>query len=180
MDNDQTVFESPSGQGFQNIQASNMPSSSASEPISQAQGAPLQDYSSNSQDFQALQQPLDAPPPPATVVDLSSGSRDDYSGANTFSIIKRVVKVLIGLIVVLLVFSLAFFVVIPNLSKNSSKNVTLTYWGLWEDSSSMQGIISDFERVNPNIKINYSKQDVKQYRERLLTRISNGSRSGYF
>ena len=24
--------------------------------------------------------------------------------------------------------------------------VTLTYWGLWEDSNVMQGIISDFER----------------------------------
>ncbi len=173
MDNDQTLFENPSGQNFQNTPGATVPAAAASAPVSQAQGVPLQ---ANAQDLQTPQPPLDAPPPPpSTVVDLSSGLQDNHSGGNTFSVIKRVVKVLIGLVVVLLVFLLAFFVVIPHLPKSSSKNVTLTYWGLWEDSSSMQGIISDFERANPNITINYSKQDIKQYRERLLTRIANGT-----
>ena len=68
-----------------------------------------------------------------------------------------------------------FTVVIPFLTKNSSGKVTLVYWGLWEDGNTMQGVISDFERQNPNIIINYSKQDIKQYRERLVTRVGNGN-----
>lgn len=39
----------------------------------------------------------------------------------------------------------------------------------------MKAAISDFEKTNPNIKIDYSKQDVKQYREKLSTRIQNGT-----
>jgi multiple sugar transport system substrate-binding protein len=39
----------------------------------------------------------------------------------------------------------------------------------------MQSLIDGFERQNPNITIDYSKQDIKQYRERLLTRIGNGN-----
>src|ERR1035437_1886814 len=39
----------------------------------------------------------------------------------------------------------------------------------------MNSIIADFEKSNPNIKINYSKQDIKQYRETLTTRIGNGT-----
>jgi multiple sugar transport system substrate-binding protein len=60
-------------------------------------------------------------------------------------------------------------------SGNSNAKVTLTYWGLWEDSKTMQSLIDGFERQNPNITIQYSQQDIKQYRERLLARVADGS-----
>lgn len=53
--------------------------------------------------------------------------------------------------------------------------VTLTYWGLWEDPKTMALIIDEFERENPNIKIAYTKQDLKKYKDRVTTRIPNGS-----
>ncbi|HXS14676.1 MAG TPA: sugar ABC transporter substrate-binding protein, partial [Candidatus Saccharimonadales bacterium] len=53
--------------------------------------------------------------------------------------------------------------------------VTLTYWGLWEDKNVMSGVISDFERTHPNITVDYIQQDPKQYTDRLLTRINNGT-----
>ncbi len=54
------------------------------------------------------------------------------------------------------------------------KEVTLTYWGLWENDSVITGIITDFQAKNPKIKIAYSKQSVKQYRERLQAAIDRG------
>jgi multiple sugar transport system substrate-binding protein len=135
-----------------------------------------------------MQQPLSAGSVSQQSVDTSSlisssdpsrkaptGSSGDYSGGSSFATVKRLVKVLIGLFAVLIVAALIFFVIIPTFINRSSGKVTLTYWGLWEDSNIMQGIISDFERQNPNITIDYSKQDIKQYRERLITRINNGT-----
>lgn len=51
---------------------------------------------------------------------------------------------------------------------------TLTYWGLWEDAAVIQGVISEFEAKNPNIKIQYIKNSHKQYRERLQSAIARG------
>ena len=128
-----------------------------------------------SQRFQDPSQPLDIPPPPPPLGATQTVPGEEYSGGgNNFVIVKKIAKVLIGLFVVIVVFMIVFTVVVPLLTKSSNK-ITLTYWGLWEDSNVMQGIISDFERQNPNVVIDYSKQDIKQYRERLVTRISNGN-----
>jgi multiple sugar transport system substrate-binding protein len=53
-------------------------------------------------------------------------------------------------------------------------NATITYWGLWEDSKTVQSIINDFQRKYPTIKVEYTKMDNKKYKERLLTRAENG------
>lgn len=52
--------------------------------------------------------------------------------------------------------------------------VTITYWGLWEDSAIMQDVIDDFEKANPTIKVSYQKQSYQDYRERLQTAIVSG------
>jgi len=87
----------------------------------------------------------------------------------------KIVKLLIGVLAVVFLAVIIFAVVIPVLTKNNNQKVTLTYWGLWEDSRTMQSAISDFQRQYPNITIDYSKQDIKQYRERLVTRVNNGN-----
>ncbi len=125
---------------------------------------------------QTTQQPSNTQPPPVVKQPVQPPVSDQgYSGGNTFSTVKRLVKILLGLLVIGILLVFVFGVVIPFFSKGSSGKATLTYWGLWEDSKIMQGIISDFERQNPNIKVNYEKQDVKQYRQRLLTRVNNGT-----
>jgi multiple sugar transport system substrate-binding protein len=50
--------------------------------------------------------------------------------------------------------------------------VNLTYWGLWEDESVMNGVIADFESKNPNIKITYKKNLKDGYRGRLSGRLA--------
>lgn len=55
------------------------------------------------------------------------------------------------------------------------KEVTLTYWGLWEDSTSLQGLISEYEASHPGVKINYIKQAKDDYRERLVSSLARST-----
>lgn len=55
-----------------------------------------------------------------------------------------------------------------------SKEATITYWGLWEDSPTIQTAIADFQTANPKIKVQYVKQSPRQYRERLQAAITRG------
>lgn len=91
------------------------------------------------------------------------------------SMIPKILKILLGVVVVLAVIFLIYNFVLPKLFPSKINKVTLTYWGLWEDLSVYAPIISDFEKEHPNIKVNYSNQDIKQYRERLITRSNNGN-----
>lgn len=88
--------------------------------------------------------------------------------------IGRLLRIVIGIVVILVVVVLAILFV-PKFLGKSNKNVTLSYWGLWEDEKVMQTVISDFEKQNPNIKVKYERQDIKQYREKLSTRIANNT-----
>lgn len=85
------------------------------------------------------------------------------------------VKGLVGVFIIIIIIFFVIKVLFPLFSQQKKETVTLTYWGLWEDKRVMQSIITDFEKENPHIKVNYIKQDPKQYRERLITRIRNGS-----
>lgn len=87
----------------------------------------------------------------------------------------KIIRMLLGVFVIFIVLTIFIGVILPRFGSQKNKSVTLNYWGLWESSAVMQGVISDFEKENPNIKIDYSKEDIKQYRERLETRIANGS-----
>jgi len=87
----------------------------------------------------------------------------------------KILKVLGGLIILIVLFFLVTKLILPRFQNTSSSQATLTYWGLWENEGAIKGIIADFERENPTIKIKYEKQDIKQYRERLNARIQNGT-----
>lgn len=91
------------------------------------------------------------------------------------SVFFKVLKILLGIIIVSVIIFIVFNFVLPRFTGSKSSVTTLVYWGLWEDSVQLQPIISDFEKNNPNIKIDYSKQDIKEYRERLVTRSNNGN-----
>ncbi|HYM65547.1 MAG TPA: extracellular solute-binding protein, partial [Candidatus Sulfotelmatobacter sp.] len=122
---------------------------------------------------QQVQSPLSSPG--LQNVPLSPGQTVKKEGGGSFikGFLKKLLALLLvlGFIVIIIISYLTFF----KNSNSSNGEVTLSYWGLWEDNNVMQGIISDFERQNPKIKVEYSKQDIKQYRERLETRINNGT-----
>lgn len=155
MDNDQTIFK-------------NTVPETESVPLNPSQGnqAPQlvnAQQLSQSQNITPTQPTISSSPP-------SNGSKISISGS------KNIIKILIGLVFVLIILFVSIYIAF-NLIGNKNQNgpVSLTYWGLWEDSKTMQPVIADFEKANPNIKVNYIKEDIKQYRQTLITRINNGS-----
>ena len=55
-----------------------------------------------------------------------------------------------------------------------AKEVTIAYWGLWENDATVASVIADFESTHPKIKVTYAKQSPRQYRERLQNAINRG------
>lgn len=97
----------------------------------------------------------------------SSESLPEYHKSSKSPWIKLIIAVVIIIIIT--------FLIILFLPKGAPQKVKLSWWGLWEDPATMQSVISDFERENPNIDVEYSKQDPKQYRERLIARTGTDS-----
>ncbi len=82
-------------------------------------------------------------------------------------------KLLIG-IGVIVIISIIIVLLLPK-GGQSQKPVTLQWWGLWEDASTMQPLIQGFERTHPNITVSYTKDAPGQYEQQLTTRIQNGN-----
>lgn len=104
------------------------------------------------------------PPPP-----------QDLPSSPPSSPIFKILKIILGIGVMLAILFLILNFILPKVFKKSIATTTLVYWGLWEDLPQIAPMIADFERDHPGIKISYSKQDIKDYRERLITRSNNGN-----
>jgi multiple sugar transport system substrate-binding protein len=50
--------------------------------------------------------------------------------------------------------------------------VSLIWWGLWEDDSVVTPLIAEYQQANPNVKIQYVKQSHQDYRERLTNALA--------
>lgn len=81
-------------------------------------------------------------------------------------------KLLIGIGAIILI-SIIVILLLPK--GQATKPVTLQWWGLWEDASTMEPLIQNFEKSHPNITIHYIKEDPTQYEQQLTTRIQNGN-----
>lgn len=108
----------------------------------------------------------------APVDDIESEITDNPKGIKGILKNSWIRKVLIG-VVVIIILIIIILIIMPK--QPGGKNVTLVWWGLWEDNATMQPIIDEFEKQNPNIKIKYIKQDPERYRDTLLARINNGT-----
>jgi multiple sugar transport system substrate-binding protein len=73
-------------------------------------------------------------------------------------------------VVVLLIFGGKFVLGMVS----GAKTVTLTYWGLWENDATVKSVLTAFETANPKIKVVYTKQNPKEYRQRLQAFIAKG------
>lgn len=54
------------------------------------------------------------------------------------------------------------------------KEITLTYWGLWEEKEIMDPLIKLYEQKNPGVKIYFEKKTPQDYREKLIVRSQKG------
>lgn len=87
-----------------------------------------------------------------------------------FSALKKVLIFLIAGVIVLAGGVFLFKKFAGRISK--PKATTLTYWGLWEPDEAVRGVLLDWEKKYPDIKINYSQQSPKEYRERLQSALA--------
>ncbi len=79
-------------------------------------------------------------------------------------------KVLIG-VGILIVLIIVIIMLIPK--ESGTKQVTLTWWGLWEDRPAIQTLILDFKKTHPNIDVVYEKRSHLDYRDKLVTRTQS-------
>jgi ABC-type glycerol-3-phosphate transport system substrate-binding protein len=78
----------------------------------------------------------------------------------------------IGVVVILIIVVVAKLIWPNATAKKNQPMVTLNYWGLWEDSSIIEGVIAEFEAKNPEIKVNYQFNQKENYRTRLAGRLN--------
>lgn len=100
---------------------------------------------------------------PTQVVSVGGGGR------------KFPTRLLLVLAAILLLAGLSFGLlrfVLPRLAQ--PQELTLTYWGLWEDETIIAPLIAEYEKENPKVKIKYLKQASQDYRERLQNSLAKG------
>lgn len=94
-----------------------------------------------------------------------------------FKIDKKLLMIGGGIVLaIIVIFGLVKFI-LGNLS-GKPKDITLNYWGLWEESPVLQGVIADYEARNPGVKINYTMNHKTDYRSRLQGRLEKDPSEG--
>jgi len=84
-----------------------------------------------------------------------------------FPKIALILGVVLGLVVV---GFLLFKFVLPLI--RGEQEITLTWWGLWEDQTIVAPLIAEYEGTHPKVKITYVKQSHQDYRERLTSALA--------
>lgn len=167
----ETVFRSPIIEGLQQMQtepfqAPNVPPTSPSpsplETQPEVPPAPPVEPPSTS-DVSAAQPP--SSPPPAKVVTPLFGK-------------KWFLALVGGLVVALIALGGWFWWQTQRGGENnagvSGGQVTLTYWGLWEEKEIMAPLIKKYQDLHPNVAITYQFQNHRQYRSRLQAALREG------
>lgn len=115
--------------------------------------------------FPGMEAPTPEAPSPPSLPETPPSGEEPKSGQ-----IKKFFPIALGILFILLAGLVIFKFVLPRSQK--PKEITLTYWGLWEPEEVMRGVIMEWEKDHPNVKINYSRQSPKEYRERLQSALA--------
>ncbi len=86
-------------------------------------------------------------------------------------------KIVIIVLIISIVLGFLFWKFAPTLpffKKTDQGPITLTYWGLWEDDNLIKPLITEYQKQNPKVLINYLRQSSTNYRTRVQTQIKSG------
>lgn len=77
------------------------------------------------------------------------------------------------------VFVVILLIVVMVFAKKSTippspQTTSLVYWGLWEDKEVMDALIKEYQKSNPQVKIQYEKKDPTDYLQKLLVWTQKG------
>ncbi|MBP9818284.1 extracellular solute-binding protein [Candidatus Shapirobacteria bacterium] len=122
-----------------------------------------------------------APPMPAPSVPTPAASQSTSGQANpkvSTPIVQpkkpvnlKPVLIVLGILVAVVVVGMLVKKILTNFTGKTDTNITLNYWGLWEDSPVMEGVIADYQAKNPGVKIAYTRNQKNDYRSRLQGRL---------
>lgn len=77
---------------------------------------------------------------------------------------------IIGFCMVFVLGLIGFLILSLGKKSISSGPVNLIYWGLWEDASVIQPLITQYQQTHKGITITYQKVTPQQYRQKILVR----------
>src|SRR3989344_6146580 len=58
--------------------------------------------------------------------------------------------------------------------QNNNKIITLHYWGIFDSATTINQIIEDYKKTQPNVNIIYDKKSPQQYRQTLQSQLESG------
>jgi multiple sugar transport system substrate-binding protein len=111
------------------------------------------------------------PPPPEEKPEVTAPEKPSIIKKLGLFLLIALVAVALGFIIVRVLIPRLRSLKVPGMP---GQEVVLKYWGLWEPESVMQGLIDEFQEEHPDIKIEYSLQSHKDYRERLQSAFARG------
>lgn len=80
----------------------------------------------------------------------------------------------VGIALIIAVLGFLFYRFVLPMINPKPKEVTLTWWGLWEDEANVKPLIDEYQQTHPNVTINYTNQSPQDYRERLTNALAQG------
>jgi ABC-type glycerol-3-phosphate transport system substrate-binding protein len=111
----------------------------------------------------AASEPPPMAPPPVQPMVTPPSSKKSFS------------RIFIWILVGVLVLAALAFAGFKFFGSKSTASGEITWWGLWEDASTVQPLITAYESSHQNVKITYVKQSPQDYRERLTSSLAKGS-----
>lgn len=117
----------------------------------------------------------EVPPPPITqpAGEVSPQGTATVAPRSGFNF--KIILIILGVVVLLGALGYLVMTILLPMLNPTSREVTLTWWGLWEEESVVRPLIEEYQTANPNVKINYVKQSPQEYRERLTNALAKGS-----
>ncbi len=85
---------------------------------------------------------------------------------------KKILLIVGGIFLLLVILLVVVKVFSGKTVSNGSGDIT--WWGLWEDETSVQPLIDEYQKAHPKVKITYTRESQQDYRERLTNALAKG------
>ncbi len=83
------------------------------------------------------------------------------------------ILILLGSVAAFVVF-IAIILVIFVFGRGSQENIVLTFWGVFDDRGAFDAVIREFQKNNPNIRLEYQIFSYEDYEQGLVNALAEG------
>ena len=89
--------------------------------------------------------------------------------------VKKILLIALAVLVVLGIVLVLSSLFRSRKSGTTSKETTITWWGLWDEEQVVKPLIDEYQAQNPKVKVIYVRNSSKDYRERLTSALAKGT-----